>query len=111
MQDKLENLDDDFAAIQRIVKRTGSSKNREDDEAVESAKKQAAGSKFAKSLKEFVDKPQKKKKFSELKSSKITGNEVYEGQKDKLREKKVARKEQEKKIKQNALEGVEKMGD
>ena len=51
MQDKLENLDDDFAAIQRIVKRTGSSKNRDDEEAVDSAKKEAAGSKFAKSLK------------------------------------------------------------
>ena len=99
MQDKLETLDNDFDAIQRIVKRTGSSKSKQDEEAIESAKKQAAGSKFAKSLKQFVEAPQKKKKFSELKSSKITGNETYEGQKERLREKKANRKEIEQKIK------------
>ena len=48
MQDRLENLDDDFAAIQSIVKRTG---QRGNDEIVESAERDAASSKFSKSLK------------------------------------------------------------
>ena len=37
MQDKLENLDDDFKAIQSIVKRTGSSNRNNGEEAFESA--------------------------------------------------------------------------
>ena len=57
MQDRLENLDDDFNAIQRIVKRAGGSRSREDEEAVESARKHEAGTKFAKSLKQFVEAP------------------------------------------------------
>lgn len=48
MQDKLETLDDDFAAIQSIVRRTNTKKS---DAALESADRDAAGSKFAKSLK------------------------------------------------------------
>ena len=48
MQDKLETLDDDFAAIQSIVKRTGTKSK---DDAVESAERDAASTKFAKSLK------------------------------------------------------------
>ena len=37
MQDKLENLDDDFKAIQSIVKRTGASNRNNEEAAVESA--------------------------------------------------------------------------
>ena len=48
MQDKLETLDDDFAAIQSIVRRSGAKGN---DQAIESADRDAAGTKFAKSLK------------------------------------------------------------
>ena len=54
MQDRLETLDDDFAAIQSIVRRTGAKGS---DEAVQSAEKDAASSKFAKSLKSFIEKP------------------------------------------------------
>lgn len=62
MQDKLETLDDDFAAIQSIVKRSGAKGN---DQAIESADRDAAGSKFAKSLKSFIEKPQKRKRDEE----------------------------------------------
>ena len=48
MQDRLETLDDDFAAIQSIVRRTGAKAS---DDAVQSAEKDAASSKFSKSLK------------------------------------------------------------
>ena len=37
MQDKLENLDDDFQAIQSIVKRTGASNRNNEEAAFESA--------------------------------------------------------------------------
>ena len=67
MQDKLETLDDDFAAIQSIVRRSGSKGN---DEAIESAEKDAAGSKFAKSLKNFID-PSKKKKIDAEKAKRV----------------------------------------
>lgn len=60
MQDKLETLDDDFAAIQSIVRRTG---GKGSDEAVQSAEKDAASSKFSKSLKQFIEKPQKRSKI------------------------------------------------
>lgn len=43
MQDKLETLDEDFAAIQSIVRRTGSKA----DSAIDSANKDAASTKFA----------------------------------------------------------------
>jgi len=58
MQDKLETLDDDFAAIQSIVRRKGATST---NEAVDSAERDAASSKFSKSLKQFIEKPQKKK--------------------------------------------------
>lgn len=58
MQDKLETLDDDFAAIQSIVRRTATKTK---DDAVESAERDAAKSKFAKSLKKFIEKPNKRK--------------------------------------------------
>ena len=86
MQDRLENLDDDFAAIQSIVKRTG---NRQTDEAVESAERNAAGSKFAKSLKQFIEKPQKRTKIDAEKAKRIA-QETEE--KTKRREAKEARK-------------------
>lgn len=73
MQDRLENLDDDFAAIRSIVKRTG---NKGTDEAVESAERDAAGTKFAKSLKQFIEKPDKKRKISEDKVKKIKAEEA-----------------------------------
>ena len=62
MQDKLDTLDDDFAAIQSIVRRSGMKKG---DEAVESADKDKAGSKFAKSLKQFIEKPKKVDAFKQ----------------------------------------------
>lgn len=71
----------------------------------------AAGTKFAKSLKSYVDKPKKKVAFNDLKTSGVKGDDLYEGQKDKLRDKKAARKEVEKQIKQENLVGVEKMGE
>jgi hypothetical protein len=68
MEDKLENLDDDFKAIEAIVNRSHKRKNDDgmDDEAVPSS------SKFAKSLKQYVEKP--KQKFSDLKSVNIKGD-------------------------------------
>ena len=55
-------------AIQSIVKRTGT-KTR--DDAVESAERDAASTKFAKSLKQFIEKPEKKKKIDEQKAKRI----------------------------------------
>lgn len=114
MQDKLENLDDDFEAINRIVKRTGnlSSRNNEDADAFESAQRDTASTKFSKSLKSYIShEPKKTKKFSELKSAKIKGDGVYEGEKQRQREKKAARKEIEKKIKENIADEVKDMGE
>ena len=68
MQDKLETLDEDFAAIQSIVRRTGSKAT---DSAVDSADKDAAGTKFAKSLKQFIEKPKKNKKLEEEKAARF----------------------------------------
>ena len=68
MQDRLENLDDDFTAIQSIVRRTGTKGK---DEFVESAEQAAAGSKFSKSLKQFIEKPDKRRKINEEKLQKI----------------------------------------
>lgn len=97
MQDKLENLDDDFAAINNIVKRT---RRGEDRSAMEAAERDQEKSRFTKSLKKYVEKPKKEKvDFSKLKSANIKGDAVYEGQKEKLREKKAARKDHEKVVK------------
>ena len=85
MQDKLETLDDDFAAIQSIVRRSGAKGN---DEAVESAERDAAGSKFAKSLKNFID-PSKKKKIDAEKAKRVKQEQM---EKSKHREEKAARK-------------------
>jgi len=68
MQDKLETLDDDFAAIQSIVKRTGSKQN---NDAVESAERDVASSKFSKSLKQFIEKPNKKQRKIDEKKLKM----------------------------------------
>ena len=100
MQDKLENLDDDFAAIKSLVARSG--KKSSEDAAFEAAEKERAGSKFAKSLKSYIEKPKKKKvAFGDLKTNGVKGDDLYEGQKERLREKKAARKEVEQKIKLN----------
>ena len=88
MQDKLETLDDDFAAIQSIVKRTGT-KTR--DDAVESAERDAASTKFAKSLKQFIEKPDKKKKIDEQKAKRIREEQQ---EKSRRREEKDARKKE-----------------
>lgn len=88
MQDRLENLDDDFAAIQSIVKRTAAGKNKT-DVAVESAEKDAASSKFAKSLKQMIEKPQKRKKLDEERAARKQ-QELEE--KSRKREEKAARK-------------------
>lgn len=76
-----------------------------------SAEKSAAGTKFAKSLKSYIEKPKKKVAFNDLKTSGVKGDQLYEQQKDKLRDKKAARKENEKQIKHENLKGVEKMGE
>lgn len=66
MQDRLEDLDDDFKAIESIVKRSGQQVNETaDDSAI-----QAAQSKFAKSL-------QKQQKFSQLKDKKVKGDALH----------------------------------
>lgn len=87
MQDKLETLDDDFAAVKSIMRRTT---ERQQDAAVESAERDAAQSKFAKSLKQFIEKPQKKKKLDAEKAQRI---EHDKREKSKRREEKAARKE------------------
>lgn len=106
----LLTLDDDMKAIDTIIKRT----SRKDKNSVESqAKAEGANSNFQKSLKSFMskDKPQaKKRKFADLKADGVKGDAVYEGQKDKLREKKAARKEVEKDTKVRKTQEVENMG-
>ena len=74
MQDKLENLDDDFAAIDNIVKRA-SKKSR--DDFTDAAERDQAASKFDKSMKQFI-KP-KKVAFADLKSKDVVGDSLYEG--------------------------------
>jgi len=74
MQDKLDNLDDDFAAIDNIVKRA-SKKSR--DDFTDAAERDQAASKFAKSMKQFI-KP-KKVAFADLKSKDVVGDSLYEG--------------------------------
>jgi len=97
MEDRLDNLDDDFAAINRIVKRTNAGRSDADEDAFLNAGEDLANSKFGKSLKKFVEKqPEKKKKFSELNAKKIKGDSEYESTKQRQRDKKVARKEVEK---------------
>ena len=98
MEDRLEDLDDDFKAIQSIVKRAGAIKGKSGNDEYESAQRDVAGSKFSKSLKKMSDQ-QKKTKFSDLKSAKIKGDEVYEKEHERRREKKAQRKEVEKEIK------------
>lgn len=68
MEDRLENLDDDFKAIEAIVNRSNKRKHDDgmDDDEVPSS------SKFAKSLKQYAEKP--KPKFSDLKSVNIKGD-------------------------------------
>ena len=110
MHERLENLDDDFAAIQNIIQRTGNSQKRDDDGAFEADQKDVASSKFAKSLKSYI-KPEKKKKFSELQSAKIKGDKVYEDDAEKKREKKAARKGVEAKIKENIDQEVKATGE
>ncbi len=103
MQDKLETLDDDFAAIQSIVRRSGSKGN---DEAVESAERDAAGSKFAKSLKNFID-PSKKKKIDAEKAKRIKQEQM---EKSKHREEKAARKlAAQREFQENKLKEVKEM--
>ena len=46
-----------------------------------------------------------------MKSTKIKGDDVYEGEAEKRREKKAARKEVEKKIKDNIADEVKGMGE
>ena len=55
MEDKLEDLDDDFKAIQGIVKRASAMKDKGGDDAYEAAQRDIAGSKFSKSLKKISD--------------------------------------------------------
>ena len=99
MQDKLDTLDDDFAAIQSIVKRTGA---RETDAAVKSAEKDAAGTKFAKSLKQFIEKPKNAEKVRKMKEA---GEE-----KDRRREAKLARKQAaQKEFQESKLEEISHM--
>ena len=75
-------------AIDTILKRT--TKNTDD------TPKNKGSSKFDKSLKTIVKHERKKVNFDELKSDGIKGDAVYEGQKDRVRDKKAARKETEK---------------
>jgi hypothetical protein len=77
MQDKIENLDDDFAAINHIVKRA--SKKNDGDDIEAAADREAAGSRFAKSLKSYIEKPKKKVAFADLKTTGVVGDDLYEG--------------------------------
>jgi hypothetical protein len=106
MQEKLDNLDDDFAAIDNIVKRASKSAG---SGFTDSADRDQAASKFSKSMKNFI-KP-KKVGFSDLKTKEVVGDKLYEGQKDKLRDKKAARKEMERDTKQKNKAEVAKMGE
>ena len=87
MQDRLETLDDDFAAIKSIMRRTGAQGS---DAALDSADKDAASSKFAKSLKSFIEKPQKRKQFDEERAER---KKQAEAEKLRRREEKAARKQ------------------
>lgn len=106
MQDKIENLDDDFAAIDNIVRRAS---KKSGDDMADGADRDLAASKFAKSLKQFI-KP-KKVAFADLKTKDVVGDKLYESQKEKMREKKAHRKELEKEIKQEKEADVQRMGD
>ena len=75
MQDRLENLDDDFAAIDNIVKRAG---KKGGDSMADGAERDAAATKFSKSLKQFV-KPKKRVNFADLKTKDVKGDSLYEG--------------------------------
>lgn len=114
MEDRLDNLDDDFAAINRIVKRTNAGNIEAINEDGLGNGEDLANSKFGKSLKKFVEKkqsqPEKRKKFSELNAKKIKGDSEYESTKQRQREKKVARKETEKQIKGRIDTEIESMG-
>lgn len=107
----LLTLDDDMKAIDTIIKRT----SKKDKNSVESAAKaEGANSNFQKSLKSFMkpDKSEnKKRKFADLKADGVKGDAVYEGQKEKNRDKKAARKEVEKDTKMRKTQEVEDMGD
>ena len=83
-------------------------KNKDDDEAYDASQRDIAGTKFSKSLKKMSDQ-QKKTKFSELKSTKIKGDAVYEREAEKRREKKEQRKEVEKQIKGRVADEVKGM--
>jgi len=100
MQDKLDTLDDDFAAIQSIVRRT---ETKTKDDAVASAEKDAASSKFAKSLKQFIEKPDKRKE-------KAKRHEQELQEKSRRREEKAARKlEAQKEFMQSKLKEVKEL--
>jgi len=66
IQDRLENLDDDFAAVENILRHSGKQKNIDD-----SGSMKASASKFAKSLKQYqkssnkkdADRPRDKKSY------------------------------------------------
>lgn len=75
MQDRLENLDDDFAAIDNIVKRAG---KKGGDSMADGAERDAAATKFSKSLKQFVN-PKKRVDFADLKTKDVKGDSLYEG--------------------------------
>ena len=104
MQDKLDNLDDDFAAIQSIVKRTG---KKSSDAAVESAERDAASTKFAKSLKSFIEKPQKKRKMDEDKARRIT--EAQQEQSRRREEKAAKKLAAQKEFQATKLEEIDSM--
>ena len=106
MQDKIDNLDDDFAAINNIVSRA--SKHAE-SKFTDSAERDQAATKFSKSMKNFI-KP-KKVAFSDLKTKNVIGDSLYEGNKERLRDKKAVRKEKEREIKQQNQADVAKMGE
>ena len=72
MEDKLENLDDDFKAIEAIVNKQHRKKMDDSDD----EDKKPSSSKFAKSLKALVDKP--RNKFNDSKS----GNKSNERPRD-----------------------------
>lgn len=83
IQDKIDNLDDDFAAINNIVSRAAKHSS---DEFVDSAQRDQASSKFAKSMKNFI-KP-KQVGFADLKARDVKGDSLYENNRDRLRDKK-----------------------
>jgi hypothetical protein len=100
------NLDDDMKAVDTILKRRTKKPDSE-------APKSTGSSKFQKSMNDIQEKEKKRKKvdFSNMKTDGVKGDDVYEGQKDKLRNKKAARKDTEKATKVRIGEEVEQMGD